>query len=259
MMTPNTRFTIGPLFVAATVLALTSYASLLAQRGSPAPPAAAARASAPIDITGYWHSIIVDDFRFRVTPQKGDIEYIPLTPAARTVALEWDPDRDLAQGHECKAYGAVGVMQQPGRLHITWEDDQTLRIDTDSGSQTRRLHFGRRPTAPPSPSLQGYSAARWVLGGRGRGGQAGPPTGELEVVTTQMLPGYLRKNGIPYSENAVYTEYFYVLRNRTGQPFLTVTTSVVDPVNLTQPFIYAYHFGRQPDSTGWAPTPCWNK
>src|SRR5579863_51032 len=79
----------------------------------PGPPRTG-QASAPIDITGYWVSEIVDEWRFRVTPRKGDIEYLPINAEARKVAMAWDPDKDIAGGEQCKAYGAVGVMQRPG-------------------------------------------------------------------------------------------------------------------------------------------------
>src|SRR5215471_8293545 len=116
---------------------------LLAQGRGPQPsPPATAKASAPIDFTGYWVSIIVDEWRFRVSPQKGDIPYLPLNPAARQIANAWDPGKDQAEGNACRAYGAVGVMQRPGRLHITWADDNALKIEADAGTQTRLLHFG---------------------------------------------------------------------------------------------------------------------
>jgi hypothetical protein len=44
-----------------------------------------------------------------------------------------------------QAYGAVGVIERPGRLHISWENDTTLRIDVDAGTQTRWLDFGPVP------------------------------------------------------------------------------------------------------------------
>ncbi len=233
-----------------------------AQRGPAAP--AAPRSAAPIDITGYWESVVVDDFRFRTTPQKGDIVYVPINDEAKRIAGQWDPNRDLATGQQCKAYGAIGVMQQPGRLHLQWDGDSVLKLETDAGTQTRQLRFGAAPAVLPKPSLQGYSAARWITasGGRGRGGMANPPAqpnGELEVVTTNMLPGYLRKNGVPYSAQAEYTEYFHRITGPKGEVYLVVTTSVNDPVYLTQPFLYTYHFKQLPDAAGWAPTPCWNK
>src|SRR5580700_6981708 len=170
-----------------------------------------AKAGAPVDLTGYWVSIVTEDWRYRmVTPAKGDYASVPLNAEARKAADAWDPAKDEAEGNQCKAYGAVGLMQRPGRLHITWVDDNTLKVEADAGTQTRTWHFGPAPASPGPASLQGYSVAKWEgpgFGGGGRGfGQrpAGPPkTGTLNVVTTYMLPGYLRKNGVPYSEKAV--------------------------------------------------------
>ena len=228
------------------------------------------KAAAPIDLTGYWVSQIVDEWRFRVTPVKGDILYMPLNAEARKVAAAWDPDKDTAEGHECKAYGAVGVMQRPGRLHINWEDDATLRIDFDAGTQTRLLHFGPPPAQKPAASWQGYSTAQWLVQGRvlldtgGTGFVPGlfgirgapPKGGTLRVTTTNMLPGYLRKNGVPYSANAVLNEYVNLLTGANGQEYLAVTAMVDDPAYLNQPFIRTYNFKKQADASGWAPTTC---
>jgi hypothetical protein len=235
-----------------------------AQRG-PAGPPPTGKSQAPIDLTGYWVSEIVDEWRFRVSPIKGDILYMPLNPEARRVANDWDPDRDLASGNQCKAYGAVGLMQRPGRLHITWVDDNTLKIDADAGTQSRTWHFGPAPATPGPPSLQGYSVAKWEGpgfggGGRGRGGPVAPPkTGTLNVVTTDLLPGYLRKNGVPYSDKAVLTEYVNLVTGQQGDTYIAITAMVDDSVYLTGPFVRTYQFKKIPDATGWDPTPCWNK
>src|SRR5579862_1352583 len=127
--------------------------------GAPAGPPPTGKAMAPWDLTGHWVSEIVDEWRFRVSPIKGDILYMPLNAEARRVAGAWDPAKDEAEGNQCKAYGAIGLMQRPGRLHITWTDDNTLRLDADAGTQTRTLQFGQAPEQPGAPSLQGYSAA----------------------------------------------------------------------------------------------------
>ena len=229
-----------------------------------------ARSTAPIDLTGYWVSQIVDEWRFRVSPQKGDILYLPLNAEARRAANAWDPAKDAAENHACRAYGAVGVMQRPGRLHVTWENDTTLRIDADAGTQTRILHFGSAPQERGEPSWQGYSTAQWQFSGRAMldlGGvgfvQGGGPDaasargGTLKVVTTNMLPGYLRKNGVPYSGNAVLTESFNRLNGAEGDAYLLVTATLQDPMYLTQPFVRSYTFKKQPDGSGWDPTPCW--
>ena len=232
-------------------------ALLLAQgRGGDQPSAPApqpAKASAPIDLTGYWVSLVVDEWRFRVSPQKGDVPYLPLNAAARQIANTWDPDRDLADGKACKAYGAVGVMQRPGRLHVTWDDDNTIRVDADAGMQTRTFHFGDGQGSKGDSSWQGYSVAQWVRPG---GRNAQPKSGQLKVVTTNMLSGYVRKNGVPYSANAVLTEYFNRLEGAQGDVYISVTAMLDDPTYLTQPFVRSYQFKRQPDASGWDPTPC---
>jgi len=239
---------------------------------APAGPPPPAKAAAPIDLTGYWVSLIVDEWRFRVTPQKGDIAYMPINAEARRIAEAWDPDKDTADGNQCRAYGAVGVMQRPGRLRITWDDDNTMRIDADSGTQTRVLHFGRPPAQRGEPSWQGYSTAQWLVRGRALldlggigfvfgGGPAQPVKGQgsLKVVTTNMLPGYIRKNGVPYSGSAVLTEYMNLLNGAQGDAYLALTAMVEDPVYLNQPFVRTYTFKKQPDASGWDPTPCWPK
>ena len=240
-----------------------------------------AQAAAPIDLTGYWVSQIVDEWRFRVTPQKGDIAYLPINAEARKVAMAWDPDKDTADGVQCKAYGAVGVMQRPGRLHVVWKDENSLQIDADAGTQTRLLHFGQAPAPDSAPSSdttwQGYSVAQWVVRGRalidlggigfvpGGGGGFGalPPPGRaggsLKVVTTRMKPGYIRKNGVPYSGNAVLTEYMNILMGQQGDVYLSVTAMVEDSSYLNQPFVRTYIFKKSADAAGWDPTPCWNK
>ena len=224
------------------------------------------QADAPIDLTGYWVSQIVDEWRFRVKPEKGDIAYLPINAEARRIANAWDPDKDAAEGNACKAYGAVGVMQRPGRLHITWQDNATLKIDADAGTQTRLLHFGPAPAHKGESSLQGYSAAQWVVNGRPMlftGDTLVPGlnphsarSGTLRVTTGNLLPGYLRKNGVPYSDHAVVNEYFNLLAGQNGEAYLVVTVTVEDSAYLVQPFFRTYTFKKQPDASGWDPTPC---
>jgi hypothetical protein len=200
-------------------------------------------------------ALVTDDWRYRMlTPPKGNADYLPVNAEARRVMDAWDPAKDEAAGEACKAYGAAGVMRLPGRLHITWENDNTLRLDTDAGSQTRRFAFGAAQPPAGEPTWQGFSTARWMLpGGRGRGPAT---TGQLVVTTTRMRPGYLRKNGIPYGANAVLTEYFLRLVDDDGQEYLAVTTMVDDPQYLAQPYVKTYEYRKQRDGTGWNPTGC---
>jgi len=252
--------------------------SLAAQQPAPGTP----RALSPIDLTGNWVSIVTEDWRFRmVTPPPKDYASVPLNAAARAIADKWDPAKDEAEGNACKSYGAANIMRVPGRLHITWQDDATLKIETDAGQQTRLLHFAGSPSG--DPSWQGYSAAEWEFaggrgfgagpgggrggagggggGGRGAGGPGagGPPPprgGSLKVVTTRLKEGYLRKNGVPYSENTVVTEYFDRHDEADGSSWFTVTTVVDDPKYLAQNFITSTHFKKEADASKWFPTPC---
>jgi hypothetical protein len=183
-----------------------------------------------------------------------------MTPAAVKAADAWDPDADTAAGLQCKSYGAGGIMRVPGRLRIAWQDDQTLRVETDAGTQTRVLRFVAGAAASTGRSWQGDSAAQWQMprGSRGRGAaSASPPrNGSLKVITINLRAGYLRKNGVPYSENATVTEYYSLARLRSDYEVLVVTTVVEDPAFLTQPFIVSSQFKKQRDAAGWDPTPC---
>ena len=90
-------------------------------RGGAPPPPKTAREGAPVDLTGYWVSVVTEDWRWRmVTPIKGDFASIPLNAEGRKVGLAWDPAKDETAGEQCKAYGAAAIMRMPGRLHITW-------------------------------------------------------------------------------------------------------------------------------------------
>jgi hypothetical protein len=224
-----------------------------AQFPPPPGPTGPARAVAPLDLTGQWVSIVTEDWRFRMlTPPKGDFPGMALTPAARAVAEAWDPARDEAEGNQCKAYGAPAIMRVPGRLRISWRDDETLEIQTDAGRQTRQLHFETPPAALAEPSWQGVSVAEWLPHRSG----AQIVNGSLKVVTTGAKPGYLRKNGVPYSANAVVTEYFDVLRHPDGSTWLVVKTIVEDPQYLDGAFITSSNFRKQDDRSGWDPTAC---
>jgi len=232
-----------------------------AQRGGRGVPAAppTPRAAAPFDLSGQWVSLITEDWRQRqFTPAKGDYVPLPLSPAARKIADSWDPAKDEAAGEQCKAYGAAGLMRLPTRIRIAWEDDTTLKLEADAGTQTRMFKFDA-PALPSKgePTWQGTSTAQWDLQPGGRGANAGAPRrGSLKVVTANLKSGYLRKNGVPYSEDAKLTEYFDVIRTRNGDVLLMVTSIVDDPKYLRQPFIVTTQFKKQSDAKGWDPTPC---
>jgi hypothetical protein len=248
------------------VFALGTHAA--AQQAPPTP-----RSLAPIDLTGYWVSIVNEDWRWRMmTPPKGDFSSIPLNPEGRRVTEAWDYAREQEAPNACKPFGVGGGMRMPGRLHIRWQDDRTLKVEFDAGTQTRLLHFGTA-SASPMPSWQGDSTAAWEFAGgietdrngipvatpAGRGARPrgdGPKGGSLRVTTTNFLPGFLRKNGVPYSDKARIEEYFDRITYPNGDTILLVRTVVDDPVFLQLPFVTSTNFKLERDGSKWKPTPC---
>lgn len=234
--------------------------------GAPAGPPPTAKAEAPFDSTGYWVALITEAWRFRmVVPGPGDYDEIPLTLAGKQVADQFDPAKEEAAGNACKAYGAPVIMWLPTRLHISWADDNTLRVDTDAGMQTRLLKF--KPTdedkAAP-PSLQGLTTAEWVIHGMGPPGgrrppaaMAGPRYGYIKAITTDLLPGYFRKNGVPYGgKTTSMREYWEQHTAPGGAQWLIVTTYLTDPVYLLDPYVFSPTFRKEPDGSKWNPQPC---
>lgn len=229
-------------------------------------PPRSARETAQVDLTGYWVALVTEDWLWRmITAPRGDATSVPLNREGQQVAGRWDPAADEASGEACRAFGAAGLMRLPLRLHITWEDENTLRIETDAGQQTRLLRFGDAPAAAEH-SWQGVTTAEWTkpvggfdlraaISGRTAPPPSGPPMGSLKAVTTQLRAGYLRKNGLPYSENAELTEYFSRVTG-FGSDYLTVLSIVHDPMYLSQDFVTSSHFKREADDSNWNPAPC---
>ncbi|PYR65796.1 MAG: hypothetical protein DMF88_18570 [Acidobacteria bacterium] len=181
--------------------------------------------------------MITEDWALRmVTPKKGDYTRVPMTPAARQIADAWDPAKDDAAG---------GL---PGRLRISWADDQTLKMELEAGDQTRTFHFNA--TTAAEPSWQGASRAEWQY-------TVNPPrSGELKVVTNRLRPGYLRKNGVPYSANTSMIEYYHRITAPNGDVWLTVVAEIVDPENLREPFVQSTHFKRLAPNATFKPEAC---
>jgi hypothetical protein len=244
--------------VVCAALALLAASTALAQpppAASRAQPPQSPRASAAIDLTGQWVSIVNEDWRWRmVTPPKGDYTSVqPLNAAGKAVADKWDP----AEDGSCRAYGAAGLMRMPTRLRIDWDGDNVLAVRTDAGDQLRRFEFAAQNDAA-APSLQGHSVASWQRTvpppGPPRG--APPPGGSLKVVTNKLVGGWLRRNGVPYSADTTLTEYYDRFAAPNGDEWLVVTTIVEDPQYLTGRFITSSHFRREKDRSKWNPKPC---
>lgn len=291
------------LFGAATVAAMLGLAAPFVsaqapagRAGGPPPgPPPTGQSSALADLTGYWVSVVNQDWYFRmITPPKGLYAQVPLNAAARKVADQFDPALYGGAKYQtsgiidCRAYGVAGLMHMPTRLHITWANPNALKIETDWGVQTRTLTFSPDKlfgdlelalrsgelTAPRGPAtMQGYSAAIWEAPfrlnasafqrGAVRGGGLGQARiteaqagGDLAVVTTGMTPGWLRRNGVPYSGRTRVIEHFRRFQDPLGREWINVVTEVIDPEYLTTPFYTTADFMKEPDGAKWAPHPC---
>jgi hypothetical protein len=222
----------------------------------PAPPQTP-RAAAPIDLTGQWVSVVTEEWRWRmVTPPKGDFSSIPLNDAGRKLGEAWDPAADQRSGNACRSYGAAGIMRMPGRVRISWQDDATLKLETDAGQQTRLFDFGTAKTQSGPPGWQGYSHGEWKYASSADRTVTRPGNGTLDVTTTRMRPGYLFKNGAPYSGNAVLTEHYQRHNEPNGEEWFTVVVVLADSAYLTERYVTSYHFKRETDTSRWNPTPC---
>ncbi len=243
----------------------------LAQFGPPRPtgPPPPAEQAAPIDLTGYWESVVTEDWRWRMlTAPPGDYASVPLNPAGQKIAKAFNPapyGSGFTETIDCRAYGAGGVMRMPTRVHITWVNQNQLQIETDWGEQTREIYFRHQDMPQNAPSLQGSSFAVWQTPrnlaagfGRARGPQPKPPTGKMYVVTDNLAPGWLRRNGVPYGSQTHVTEWFQTFTDPTGKHWFDVTTQVVDPEYLLAPFITSSDFRQESDSSKWSPHPCKN-
>jgi hypothetical protein len=149
-------------------------------------------------------------------------------------------------------------MRQPTRIRIEWADDDTLELEFDAGRQTRLFEFAAQPRA--ERSLQGYSEAQWFRQTQSRGvlGARTPPEGgSLVVRTSQLQGGYLRPNGVPFSERTTVKEFFntFTLPGDAGD-WLVVTMVVADPEYLTTELILSSQFKKEASRSAWNPRAC---
>lgn len=247
------------------VIAQTAHAQ--GRRGAPAGPPPPAEQAAPIDLTGYWEASVTEDWQWRMlTAPPGDYASVPLNPAGQAIAKKFDP-RPYGSGFtetiDCRAYGAAGLMRMPTRVHITWVNQNQLQIETDWGQQTRQIYFNRQDMPHGPPSAQGSSLADWITPqnlaagfGPPRGPQPKPVNGKLHVVTDNLTPGWLRRNGVPYGARTHVEEWFQTFTDPTGKNWFDVTTRVIDPEYLMAPFITSSDFRQEPDNSKWSPHPC---
>jgi hypothetical protein len=262
---------------ACTLFAGAAQAQRAARNAAPAGPPPTPQQAAPFDLSGYWESVVTEDWRWRMlTPPKGDYTSMPLNAQGIKVANTWTEDQDGS----CKAYGMAGLMRMPTDLHVTWADANTIKVQTDWGMQTRMLRFEKGDGPVGAPSAQGNSFAQWerpvqlaigayrpnlgaidvngnVVPAAPRGNNGGQPQGGyLKIETSNLAPGWLRRNGVPYSAKTRVTEYIQGFKDPQGREWIDVFTVVEDPEYLAQPYVTSSDYRRLPDGSKWSPHPC---
>ena len=227
-----------------------------------------------------------------VTPPNGATwPSVPVNAEGARWRPAWNLAADNAAGNQCKAFGVGGIMRQPGRIRISWQDDSTLKMEFDAGTQTRLLHFDRA-AQPPARRRHGRASPRRVgrPGRRSRPGEAPRGSGrrrrraagagrrrrracaaarrrdggvdqrggDIKVVDDELpRRATCGRTACPYSEQATITEYFHRLPTHpNGDSWLNVVTIVEDPRYLTQPFYTSTNFRLEANDSLFNPTPC---
>jgi len=193
-------------------------------------------AAAQIDLSGNWGP--PDGFqedqeeRRQPGPAIGDYLGLPINDAARQWALSWDPSRLTLPEHQCQVHVSPYIYRGPMQLRIWDEKDPvTQQVIAQkhyirTWGQTRTIWMDGRPHPPA------YAAHTWM------GFSTGKWEGDmLTVTTTHIKQGWLRRNGVPESDEASLVEHFV----RHGN-YLTRISVISDPVYLTEPLVKSDNF-----------------
>ena len=185
-----------------------------------------------IDLSGAWRPAPHEESTGN--PAIADFLGVPITEAARAVGLAWSPSRVTVPEHQCQVHVAPYIMGGPLNLRV-WEerDNQgqkliAIRMYISTYEQNRTIWMDGRPHPPEAAAhtWMGFSTGKWE-------------GNTLTVYTTHIKAGYLRRNGLPESDQATLIEHFM----RHGD-FLVHLSEVTDPVNLTEPFVRSEVFQR---------------
>ncbi len=197
-------------------------------------------AGAETDLTGYWAPIMHEDRIFRTAgPSPRDYSGLPINDAARAIADVWNPEDNYKPENQCEMHGAAYIMRSPLRFELSYDDADTIsiKIELEMGRE-RKIYLAGRAREPGPATDMGHSVGRW-------------DGDTLTVTTTHMRQKYIRRNGVPNSEEAVMTEHFV----RHGD-LLTLISIIEDPVYLTTPLIRSVSFNLLDQEFKWIRFPC---
>ena len=191
--------------------------------------AAAAPAFAQVDFTGQWAPLYHEDTIERIPgPELADYTGLPLNEAGRMRAETWDADRiSVVEEYQCRPHSSDYALRGLAPMRI-WADydPKTQRIVafqmyTGAYENRRTIYLDGRahPPAYAAHTFQGFSTGVWA-------------GNMLTVTTTHLKPNYIRRNGVPRSAKAMFTEHW----TRHGD-YLTITSVLEDPAFLTEPLV----------------------
>ncbi len=189
--------------------------------------AVAAPASAQVDFSGEWAPRFHEDQLERVPgPELGDYLGLPISDAARLRAESWDASIQTLPEWQCRPHSADYIWRGPSQLTIRKEENPLTRETTAFHAEwLRSIDNPVYLDGRPHPSEDGLHSWGGFATGKWEGDM-------LTITVTHLKEGYIRRNGVPRSDQATLTEHWI----RHGD-FLTVVTIIDDPVYLTEPFI----------------------
>ncbi len=200
-------------------------------------PLGSGTAFAQADFTGVWQPRYHEDQPERIPgPELRDYLGLPINDAARQFADAWDPSRITLPEEQCRVHVSPYILRGPLNLRI-WEEkhpvtQELLSINMYSSTyeQTRTIYMDGRKHPGPN------AAHTWM------GFSTGHYEGDMLVVeTTHLKQGWVRRNGLPMSDQAKMTEY--IVRNGDLMTHIMV---LIDPVYLAEPLVKSTDFGRGP-------------
>jgi hypothetical protein len=192
---------------------------------------------AQADMDGTWQPRYHEDQPERIPgPELKDYLGLPINDAARQFADSWDPGRIALPEEQCRVHVSPYIYRGPTNLRI-WEEKHpktqevvAIKHYHSTYEQTRTIYMDGRPHPGPNAAhtWMGFSTGRW--------------DGDMLVIETSHLKqGWVRRNGLPMSDQAHMTEYWV----RNGD-LLTQIVMLFDPVYLTEPLVKSTEFVRSP-------------
>jgi len=203
-------------------------------------------ALAQIDFAGEWQPVFHEDQPERGPgPEIGDYLGLPINEAARLRGDSWDASLLTVPEHQCKPHPSDYGMRGPANTRIWKEVDaatqQLIALHTHISWQApeRTIWMDGRPHPPEfaAHTWQGFSTGKWE-------------GNVLTITTTHLKNGWIRRNGIPRSANAVVTEHWA----RHGDHLMWMVV-INDPTYLTEPFVRTTDFVMNPQQV-ITPYPC---